>query len=64
MTPGHPSLYDAIRQPEARAESVTGARRAATLATGVALAPVAVALAAAEVCAHAGGTVYVEAKRS
>jgi SAM-dependent methyltransferase len=63
MTPGHPSLYDAIRQPEARAESVTGARRAATLATGAVLAPVAAALSVAEVCAQAGGTVYLEARR-
>jgi len=62
--PGHPSLYDAIRQPEARAEAVGGSRRLLTLAASGALVPLAIALSAAEVAAGAGGTVYVEARRS
>ncbi len=64
MLPGHPSLYDAIRQPEAREETVNGSRRAMTLVAGSVLAPVATALAAAEVAAGAGGSVYVEARGS
>lgn len=53
MLPGRPNLYDAIRQPEARAISMTPSRRAATLAAGVGLAPVAIVLAAAEIAAGA-----------
>ncbi len=61
--PGHPDLYDAIRRPEARAVAVRPGRRAATLAAGVALAPLAGLLSAAEVLAGAGGTVFVQARR-
>lgn len=63
MLPGRPSLYDAIRQPEARAKAISGSRRSMTLAAGAALAPTAAMLAAAEVGARAGGSVYVEARR-
>lgn len=63
MVPGRPSLYDAIRQPEARATEMSGSRRAGTLAAAAALAPVATVLAAGEVAARAGGSVYVEARR-
>jgi SAM-dependent methyltransferase len=61
--PSRPSLYDAIRQADARAAPMSDSRRAMTLAAGVALAPVAVVLAAGEVAARAGGSVYVEARR-
>ena len=63
MLPGRPSLYDAIRQPEARATAISGSRRAITLVAGAALAPVATVLSAAEIAARAGGSVYVEARR-
>lgn len=61
--PGHPSLYDAIRRADARSRQLSPGRRVATLAAGAALAPVASALALAEVSARAGGTVYLEARR-
>jgi hypothetical protein len=61
--PGRPDLYDAIRQPDARSRELGPARRIATVAAGVVLAPVAFALAVAEVSARAGGTVYLEARR-
>jgi SAM-dependent methyltransferase len=61
--PSQPSLYDAIRQTEARATPTSQSRRALTLMAGVALAPVATVLAAVEVAARAGGSVYVEARR-
>lgn len=62
MLPGRPSLYDAIRQPDARTTPMSDSRRAATLAAGVALAPVAAVLAAGEIAAGAGGSVYLEAR--
>jgi hypothetical protein len=61
--PSHPDLYDAIRRPQARRGSITPARRAATLAAATALAPVALAGAAAEAVARRGGSIYVEAVR-
>jgi len=64
MLPGHPSLYDAIRQPQARASSLAGAHRGLTLVVGAALAPAAAILSAAEITARAGGSVYVEARRA
>jgi SAM-dependent methyltransferase len=63
MLPSQPSLYDAIRQPDARATAISGSRRAMTLGAGAALAPVATVLAAGEIAARAGGSVYVEARR-
>jgi hypothetical protein len=63
MLPGDHDLYDAIRRPEARSEAMRPVSRATTLAEGVALSPLAAALATAEVTAHAGGTVYVEGRR-
>jgi SAM-dependent methyltransferase len=59
--PGHPSLYDAIRRPEARFRPVSAGRRAVTLLAAVLLVPVAVVAAAFEVSVHRGGTVYIEA---
>jgi SAM-dependent methyltransferase len=61
--PSHPSLYDAIRQSDARTETMSPRRRMVTLLTGTALAPVAGALAAAEIAARAGGTIYIEARK-
>jgi SAM-dependent methyltransferase len=63
ILPSQPSLYDAIRRPEARTIEMRSFRRGATLLAGVALAPVAAGLAAAEVAAGAGGAVYIEARR-
>jgi hypothetical protein len=61
--PGNPDLYSAIRRPEAQHSTTTGRRRAAVLAAGTALAPLAGAMTTAEVAAGAGGTVYLEARR-
>jgi SAM-dependent methyltransferase len=61
--PGHPDLYAAIRQPLARGEAIGPARRGAALLAGAMLAPAALACAAAEVRAGAGGTVYIEARK-
>ncbi len=60
--PGHPDLYAAIRRPEARDEPLSPRRRAATLAAGTALAPVALTAAATEAAARRAGTTYVEAR--
>jgi SAM-dependent methyltransferase len=62
--PGKPSLYDAIRRTEARQRPQPGWRRAAVIAAGVALAPVAALAAAVEVALRQGGTVYVEARNA
>lgn len=59
--PGHPDLYDAIRRPDARRSDLSGQRRAAVLAAGAALLPVALAGALAEASARRGGSIYVEA---
>jgi SAM-dependent methyltransferase len=62
--PGAGDLYDAIRRPPARQrEQPGGLRCGATLAAAVALAPVAMGAAAAEVVLRRGGSVYVEARR-
>jgi SAM-dependent methyltransferase len=61
--PGHPDLYDAIRRAEARRQRRTTWPRAATLAVGVLLAPVAALASAFEVAIRRGGTVYIEARR-
>jgi SAM-dependent methyltransferase len=64
LLPGGPDLYGAIRRPGARSSELPPAHRAGALAAGVALSPVALALSGGEVLARAGGTVYVEARRS
>ena len=61
--PGHPDLYDAIRKPGARRTAISPARRAGVLAAGSALAPLAMAGAAAEALARRGGSIYIEAVR-
>jgi SAM-dependent methyltransferase len=60
--PGQPRLYEALRRPAAQSTAVTPAARAATIAAGVALSPVAVAGAAVEIALRRGGTIYVEAR--
>lgn len=61
--PGHPDLYSAIRRVEAQDRAVTGIGRLAVLLAAIALTPAAAAMAAGEIAAHAGGTVYLEARR-
>jgi SAM-dependent methyltransferase len=61
--PGGLDLYGAIRRPAGRQRALSPRERAAALAAGVALAPVAFVLAAAEMRAGAAGTVYVEARK-
>lgn len=63
VLPGHPDLYSAIRRPDARDAEIAGPARAGALLAAGLLAPAAAVLAAAEVSARAGGTVYVEARR-
>jgi SAM-dependent methyltransferase len=63
MLPGHPNLYSAIRRVEAQDTHIGGARRLAVLLSAAALTPAAGTMAAAEIAAHAGGTVYLEARR-
>ncbi|MGI8802752.1 MAG: class I SAM-dependent methyltransferase [Solirubrobacteraceae bacterium] len=63
LAPGAPSLYDAVRRPEARWQEQDAGRRARILGTGVLLAPAAALAAALEVALRRGGTVYVEARR-
>ena len=63
MLPGHRNLYDAIRRPDARSEPQSGGERLKTLATAVALAPLAALGVALEVALGRGGTVYMEARR-
>lgn len=61
--PGHPDLYDAIRQPAARQKPMGPLARAVTLGAGVLLLPFAVVMSVVEVAARRGGTVYVEARK-
>ncbi len=63
LTPGRPSLYDAVRRPAARFAAADDRRRAITLAAAVALAPLAGLAALVEIAVARGGTVYVEARR-
>ena len=60
--PGHPSLYDAIRRPQARSAPLSGSQRLLALAAGVLLLPLATLGSLAEVALKRGGTVYVEAR--
>jgi SAM-dependent methyltransferase len=60
--PGHPRFYESLRRPAARSTAGAAAPRAATIAAGVALAPVALAGAGLEIALGRGGTVYVEAR--
>ncbi|HEX5928548.1 MAG TPA: class I SAM-dependent methyltransferase [Solirubrobacterales bacterium] len=60
--PGRPSLYDAVRRPQARFRPMPARRRAATLLAAALLLPLALVAAAAEAALRRGGTVYVEAR--
>lgn len=62
LLPGHPDLYDAIRQPAARSASMTTRARWAALAAAVLLLPAAMIASLAEIALGRGGTVYVEAR--
>jgi SAM-dependent methyltransferase len=64
MLPGHPDLYDAIRRPEARRDSVSRLGRLGILAAAALLLPIAAACAAFEVIVRRAGTVYVEARHA
>jgi SAM-dependent methyltransferase len=64
LLPGGPSLYDAIRRPEARSRRLSRPRRAAIVLVAVLLMPAALAATAVEAVSRQGGTVYVEARRS
>lgn len=63
LLPGHPSLYDAIRRPEARSAPMTARTRAAALLGAMIVSPVATLGWAAELALGRGGTVYLEARR-
>jgi Methyltransferase domain len=62
--PGRPDLYSAIRRTEAQNTPMAGKRRALTLGAAAMMTPVAALLTAGEVAAGAGGTVYLEARRT
>jgi SAM-dependent methyltransferase len=62
--PGHPDLYAAIRREQARGKPTPAGVRAATLAAGVVLSPLAAAATVAELVARRSGTTYVEARRT
>jgi hypothetical protein len=61
--PGHPNLYDAIRQPQARSGRIPKPTRVLILVTAVLVSPLAAIASALEVLAGRGGTVYIEARR-
>jgi SAM-dependent methyltransferase len=62
LIPGRPSLYDAIRRPQARSAPMSARTRWGTLAVAVMVLPLAAAAALIEVVARRGGTVYMEAR--
>lgn len=62
--PRRPSLWDAIRRPEACRRPLSAPARIATLAAAALLAPFALAAALVEIAVRRGGTVYVEARRA
>jgi SAM-dependent methyltransferase len=64
LLPGHPSLYDAIRRPGARAEPLDASQRFLALAAAILLLLPAALAALAEAAIGHGGTVYVEARRA
>jgi hypothetical protein len=61
--PGDLRLYQALRRQAARDRPVPPRRRAAAVAAGVLLWPVALVCAGTEVVAGRPGTIYVEARR-
>ena len=63
LAPGRPSLYDAVRRPQARWQEQDDRRRAGILLAALLLAPLAGVAAVLEIALGRGGTVYVEARR-
>ena len=61
--PGELDLYQSLRRKSARRIPITPARRAAAIAAGMILFPVALVCAAAEIAFRRSGSVYVEARR-
>lgn len=59
--PGRPSLYDAIRAPDARSEPITSVERAVALGVATLLLGPALLASGVEIAMRRGGTVYVEA---
>jgi len=55
-------LYQALRTPPARSSRLSGRRRAAAIAAGVALLPLAIACGGLEIALRRAGTVYVEGR--
>ncbi len=60
--PGRLDLYQALRRKEARRISMSPGRRAASILTGIALAPLALVCATAEALSGPSGTVYIEGR--
>jgi len=60
--PGRPSLYDAIRRPQAREAPISAPRRSFVLLVAALLLPLALACAVGEAAFGRGGTVYMEAR--
>jgi hypothetical protein len=60
--PGNLRLYQSLRRGHARSDPLSRRQRAAAVAAGVALLPVALLCAAVEVGLRRSGTVYVEAR--
>ncbi|MGK2955030.1 MAG: class I SAM-dependent methyltransferase [Solirubrobacterales bacterium] len=61
--PGDLDLYQSLRRKSARRIPITPAQRAAAIAAGVVLFPVALICAAVEIARNRSGSVYVEAQR-
>ncbi|MBK8293948.1 MAG: class I SAM-dependent methyltransferase [Solirubrobacterales bacterium] len=61
--PGGLDLYQSLRRKSARRIEISPGKRAAAIATGVILFPVALACAVVEIAARRSGSVYVEAHR-
>ena len=64
LLPGHPSLYDAIRRPQARSAAMSASQRWLVLAAAVLLLAPAALASLVEVALGRGGTIYVEARRA
>lgn len=62
--PGDLNLYQALRRKGSRQIPMTETRRLLSIAAGVVLAPVAIALSAIEIATGRTGSIYVEARRA